>query len=309
VVVCSSCDFFRKSLRFAVGKEADENLIDLPEDNPETIRRLIAYLYLGDYDPNDGMDLSKFATIAQHESTSAANSTYHYRRGAFGVSVTDPCACLAPNTNHTQQPVANTEAIAVKSDHKLCEKTYYAMQVAEPLAIHASMYALGDKYQVEGLSQLAKEKFESCLHHHVHSEDFISAVQIAYSTTPDSNRGLRDSVMDAFRIHFKTDVASIPGAEAKLDSIDELSFLLIKSWPTKVEPPKTESRFSNFNTPGPTTVASLPPAPAGLFALRPPLQGYAFFDSQNTMPSLASVRSPPPSGTRAQGAFQDHRFL
>jgi hypothetical protein len=34
-----------------MGKEAEEKVIDLPEDDPEMIRRLITYLYLGDYDP------------------------------------------------------------------------------------------------------------------------------------------------------------------------------------------------------------------------------------------------------------------
>lgn len=300
VVVCSSCEFFRKSLRFAVGKEAEENLIDLPEDDPEIIRRLIAYLYLGDYDPNNGMDLSKFATIPQYESTAAANPTHHYRRGAFGVSVTDPCACLAPNTNHMQQPVANTEAAASRSDQKLYEKTAYAMEVAEPLTIHASMYALGDKYQVEGLSQLAKEKFESCLHHHAHSVDFISAVQIAYSTTPDSNRELRDTVMDAFRKHFMTDVASIPGAEAKLDSIDELSFLLIKSWPSKVAPTKMEGKPS-ASTIATTGFVSLPPAPPGLFGLRPPLPPDTSASPQPaTTAGLFGARQPPVPTSSAQ---------
>jgi hypothetical protein len=34
-------------MSFAVGKEAEERGIDLPEDDPEMIRRLIAYIYLG----------------------------------------------------------------------------------------------------------------------------------------------------------------------------------------------------------------------------------------------------------------------
>jgi hypothetical protein len=42
-------------------------------------------------------------------------------------------------------------------------------------------------------------------------------------------------VVNAFRTEFKTDVKQIPGAESKLDCIDELSFLLIKSWPVKIE--------------------------------------------------------------------------
>jgi len=86
------------------------------------------------------------------------------------------------------------------------EKADDAIEVANPLTIHAKMYALGDKYQVEGLCDLAKRKFETCLSEHAHSEDFIEAVQIAYSTTPDSNRGLRDAVISAFRTEFKTDI-------------------------------------------------------------------------------------------------------
>jgi hypothetical protein len=261
-------------LKFAVGKEAEQRCIALPEDDPEMIRRLIAYLYLGDYDPNNGMALAQFGAIAQHESTSTANPTHHYRRGAFGVSVTDPCACLAPNAKHADQPVAkNTDS---QKDYKVYEKTANAVEVANPLTIHASMYALGDKYQVDGLSQLAKEKFESCLHHHAHSEDLITAVQIAYSTTPDSNRGLRDSVMDAFRVHFKTDVASIPGAEAKLDTIDELSFLLIKSWPAKTENKKPAAPLFS-STIGSNVFGTPEPATGGLFRQAPPPGGRTLF--------------------------------
>jgi hypothetical protein len=126
---------------------------------------------------------------------------------------------------------------SLPSDYKPVEKAPNTVEVENPLTIHATMYALGDKYQVDGLSQLAREKFESCLHHHAHSEDFITAVQLAYSSTPDTNRGLRDVVLSAFRTQFNIDITKMPGAEAKLDTIDELSFLLIKAWPVKTEPP------------------------------------------------------------------------
>ncbi|KAF2822990.1 hypothetical protein CC86DRAFT_74538 [Ophiobolus disseminans] len=236
LVVCSSSDFFRKSVMFP-GKESEKKCIDLPEDDPEMIRRLVSFLYLGDYDPSVEMDMSSFDSIKQHQSTTVATPTYHPRKGASGGSVFAPlqCACLSPTMNNIVQPMAKVNVdskryIAVVKDPN-------TMQVLNPLTIHASMYALGDKYHVEGLSQLAKTKFESCIQDHAHSEDFITAVQTVYSTTPDSNRRLRDVVVTAFRTEFKTDIKQIPGAEAKLDCIDELSFLLIKSWPTKVESP------------------------------------------------------------------------
>jgi hypothetical protein len=279
VVVCSASDFFKRGLKFALGKEAPERIIDLPEDDPEMIRRLITFLYLGDYDPTDTLaDFTKFNNIKQHVSTTVAASTHHSRKGALGLSVTDSCACLSPNTKNIQQPIAKGKASNPPHDHALFPKPSYAIEITEPLTIHATMYALGDKYQVEGLSQLAKEKFESCIDHHAHSEDFISAVQIAYSSTPESNRGLRDAVLSAFRVQFRTDISQIPGAEAKLDSIDELSFLLIKSWPVKTGLAKPEelnfarSPFGGTSRPAAAsgTLFGLPPSTNSLFTASNP---------------------------------------
>ncbi|KAJ4374863.1 hypothetical protein N0V83_001941 [Neocucurbitaria cava] len=125
------------------------------------------------------------------------------------------------------------------------------IQVDSPLTIHATRCALAGKYQVDGLDQLAKEKFDSCLYHHAFSEDFTTAVQVAYGATPESNRGLRDVVVKAFLEQFKVDVTQIPGAEAKLDTMDELALLLIKSWPTKTEPPPPP-KLKLFGTPRPS---------------------------------------------------------
>jgi len=240
LVVCSASDFFKKSIKFPVGKEAEEKCINLPEDDPEMIRRLIAYFYLGDYDPSDGNEIGKFNNIKQYESTTDATPAHHPRRGAFGGGLFTPphCACLSPNTTNVAQPVSKTSFTVSSKSSTVVQIQPNMVEVVNPLTIHATMYALGDKYQVEGLGELAKVKFESCLAEHAQSEDFVNAVQIAYSSTPDSNRGLRDAVVKAFRTVFRTDIKQIPGAEAKLDCIDELSLLLIKSWPIKIESDK-----------------------------------------------------------------------
>ncbi|KAH7091558.1 hypothetical protein FB567DRAFT_436379, partial [Paraphoma chrysanthemicola] len=245
LVVCTSCDFFKRSLKFAVGKEAEELHIDLPEDDPEMIRRLISYLYLGDYDPTGGstIDVLKFLSLYQHESSTDTAATHHsrYRKETSAFQTQDNCACLSPNSKNLTQPMEEVQTATAPSDYKVVAKPDNMVEVENPLTIHAAMYALGDKYQVDGLCNTAKEKFRSCLHHHAHSEDFIAATQAVYSTTPDSNRGLRDVVVSAFRSQFRVDVTQIPGAEEKLDTIDELSFALIKSWPTKTEPTKAPS--------------------------------------------------------------------
>jgi hypothetical protein len=124
------------------------------------------------------------------------------------------------------------------------------------------MHALADKYHVNGLGEVAKAKFEVCLRHHVNSQDFVTAVQLAYSSTPESNRGLRDAVVNAFLVHFQVKITEVPGLEAKLDTIDELSFLLMKSWPHKTEKSKPIFGSAAASVKPTSTLFGAPAAPA-----------------------------------------------
>jgi len=216
-------------------QEGTEKHIDLPEDDPEIIRRLIAYCYLGNYDPCSSVALGSFSNLKEYTSTTPVVSVPHSRlQGLRAFSDPQPCcacACLMPNTPNLKQATAKSSTPSIG-----LLKSAVGVEVADPLEIHATMYALADKYQVNGLGSLARAKFEACLNHHVNTEDFITAVQIVYSTTPESNRGLRDAVVQAFLEHFNVDLASIPGIEDKLDCLDDLSLLLLKAWPSKKDP-------------------------------------------------------------------------
>ncbi|KAF1943853.1 hypothetical protein EJ02DRAFT_399544 [Clathrospora elynae] len=287
LVVGTMCAFFGKCINFP-GKEAEEKCIDLPDDDPEMIRRLIAYLYLGDYDPCNNSGISAFNNIKQYASTTATLvvPVLHSRN-------ISQCACLAPSA---QQSVPEPES---KDRPSTCtiEKSQKGIEVAHPLTIHATMYALADKYGVDGLEQIAKEKFESCLDHYVHVNpgDFVTAVQLAYTGTPASNRGLRDAVVKVFRIYFKVNVTEIPGVEAKLDTIDELSFLLIKSWPMKTESPK--SAKLTFGALATTTPSSLAATGSGAPAATSSGTGFGAHGA-----GTASVLGNPPQ-QRAPGLF------
>ncbi|KAH6865051.1 hypothetical protein BKA58DRAFT_238073 [Alternaria rosae] len=245
VVVGSACEFFANNIKFG-GKEADERRIDLPDDDPEMIRRLIAYLYLGDYDPTDEVGIAAFEQLKQYEPNTAAAPAHHPRRGVFGSSQPhDQCACLALNLKNIEQVALKVEQQKKASQYVSHRKPDNSIEITSPLTIHAGMYALADKYQVKGLGRLAKIKFRDSLDHHVDSEDFIAAVQLTYSNTPESNRGLRDEIVQAFRMYFKVDITELPGLESKLDTIDELSFLLLKSWPRKMEPASPQKFVSS----------------------------------------------------------------
>ncbi|KAL1617699.1 hypothetical protein SLS54_007703 [Diplodia seriata] len=76
-------------------------------------------------------------------------------------------------------------------------------------AFHAKVYAAGDYYQVKCLKEQAKSSFTTWLTGQLSrgssQEDFFRAVEVIYDSTPESDRGLRDIVVEFVCNH--TDIA------------------------------------------------------------------------------------------------------
>lgn len=73
-----------------------------------------------------------------------------------------------------------------------------------PFITHAYVYAMGDKYEIETLKELAKARFEAYLFQNSKSlatniADFLVAIQMIYTTTLSPDRGLRDPVIAIIR--------------------------------------------------------------------------------------------------------------
>ena len=72
-----------------------------------------------------------------------------------------------------------------------------------PLVLNASIYALGDKYDIRHLEHLARHYFSDFLEVKAfNNEDFSNAVTITYNTTPPSDRGLRDCIIPKIKHHW-----------------------------------------------------------------------------------------------------------
>ena len=212
-------------------------------------QRLITFFYKGDYEPTTIRHFERLMDFDHSAISEEPASIYHnivavtpWWTKSLGTSerpVTDnsACACIAqiwpPNSSAQANQPLTTAPLNLPKTASVLERMKSSYQVKNPLTIHASIYALADKYFVESLAIRAKEKFTGSLADHWNSEDFIAAVQIIYRSTPDEDRGLRDVVIQAFKDHFKVDVSEIPGTEEKLAHFDELSFLLMKSWSRK----------------------------------------------------------------------------
>lgn len=63
------------------------------------------------------------------------------------------------------------------------------------------MYALAEKYDIPSLKELAQSKFEMAMACYYDSSEFADAIEEVYCSTIDTDRGLRDIVLQAFRAH------------------------------------------------------------------------------------------------------------
>jgi len=66
--------------------------------------------------------------------------------------------------------------------------------------VHALMYALGEKYFIPGLKDLAKRYFSETVVLQS-GASLGTSIHEVYTTTPDSDRGLRDIVLSFTRCH------------------------------------------------------------------------------------------------------------
>lgn len=81
-------------------------------------------------------------------------------------------------------------------------------QPVPELAIHASIYGIADKYAIQGLKSISTQKLKAALLHEAWipaSQEFYSSnmidelaltIQVAWDSTPESDRGLRAPLLD-----------------------------------------------------------------------------------------------------------------
>jgi hypothetical protein len=97
---------------------------------------------------------------------------------------------------------------------------------SDQLVLHAKMYEIADKYDVDGLEQLAQEKLRRSCNSHWDTKHFAPAAHYAFSTTPESDMGLRDIVVDVIADHI--DMLNSFAVEALLTEFNGVAVALLK---------------------------------------------------------------------------------
>jgi hypothetical protein len=99
----------------------------------------------------------------------------------------------------------------------------------EDCTTHAKVYSLTDKYFVKGLKDTARDKFESCMRDAFASSPFYDAVEVVFSTTPDTDAGLRDLVIRRISEEKnKCYLAANPGLDKALKETPDLAYGVLR---------------------------------------------------------------------------------
>ena len=172
-------------------QEAKTATIKLDDDEPETVKRMLLYLYTLDYADGDVPD----API-EHDATAAHDAPAEHDSLAEQVD-TEPYR--PPQLRRKIQTTTEEEA----DSGTILEP----LQCADPhdprMMNNALVYAVAEKYDIPELKELAKQKFQTLACSKWPHDDFHAVIEIVFSTTHDGDMGLRQIVLDICEEHFQ----------------------------------------------------------------------------------------------------------
>ncbi|KAL5438737.1 hypothetical protein PMIN07_010667 [Paraphaeosphaeria minitans] len=227
-------------------RESETGIINLTEDDPEAVEHMVHYFYHLDY---LNKPLSRRSSQRSARSTSPRTPRFPTRRPSQKVKlalIEDPLLAMlsaatpAPAVPQVQQPDDQDilDAPMKLPDTPMQDQfpddpfeyvyTTEAKADAEQshLVTHAKVYAIAEKYGIVGLKSLSRKKFADQIQTHLDSEELPEACQEAYESTVDTDRGLRDIIIQAFRSN--PDLSSRKDVEVVLRDTPGLAFELFR---------------------------------------------------------------------------------
>jgi hypothetical protein len=215
------------------------------EDDPEAVRLMIDFFYLGDYDPD---------VITKHSSTSSANEI----DSALGTSRSPQQEAVKCDTvtEMAMEPRDDTEpglqilnadpaadqpdfqALPVKKKKKKgkvrlsnddCSviRDSKSLRTKNLLTTHAKMYSIAAKYNIRPLMDVAVMKFKSAANDRWDVHDLIAAVPVVYNQTVGYEEEIRD-ILEVMILEHSYRLVHETGFKEALEHVDGLTFSLFK---------------------------------------------------------------------------------
>ncbi|KAF1953420.1 hypothetical protein CC80DRAFT_420445, partial [Byssothecium circinans] len=174
-IVCPQSDFFAGAMRFTIGKESEDRMIDLSEDDPAAIKALVQFLYEADYEPyllDSEVPNRPPHDFLGHDYTYAFPHTYPCDKFVCTI-------CLEPIFGFP--PEYDTGA----------------------MLLHSKVYEVAEKYQVTELKELAAKKFSLACGLHWEKDEFVDALRHACISTVTEDKGLRTTLAKTVADHME----------------------------------------------------------------------------------------------------------
>ncbi|KAL8829305.1 MAG: hypothetical protein Q9170_006226 [Blastenia crenularia] len=171
-------------------QEARSGRIDLSDDDPKPLERLLQYMYTADYDENDEDNsvIVQEKTEGDHDPDAseslAAAKTAKYSGFANDDAASDITVGLQTPTGPSEADFGNEGA---RGSNKVDLTIVWN---------NVPVYALAEKYNVQPLKALTKERFRASSLGVWEKADILEVLKEVYETTPSTDRGLRESMLD-----------------------------------------------------------------------------------------------------------------
>lgn len=213
-IVCSRSGFFDGACSHQF-REAETGVIDLSEDDECAVEQMIHFLYYLDYlNENPRQRPSAMFRHRAHSHSNRAPKNIDFSQiedpllAQAGFYNSQP-SCPAGRNDWADKPFQSPPRDRADSPHQYDQQDSHAQsQEAEEdteqeshLVLHAQVYALGEKYDIPCLKQLAKQKFEMAAACYYDAAELAEAIELVYQSTVDTDRGLRDVVVQLFTMH------------------------------------------------------------------------------------------------------------
>ena len=178
---------------------------------------MIDFLYLDDYDPG---------TLHVPVADPIPPVQYAVEVTQTDPPLEDPWGFSTRSTEPQLQPESIEDMLYIPTKKKKGKKGRAPAVEPPPdsfLEMHAKMFAIASKYDIESLEHAARDKFRAQFDFDWSPADLIAAIDIVCNHTPDGEIELRDALKDAIVRHAATLVQQ-PGFEEAVGNIDGLAY-------------------------------------------------------------------------------------
>ncbi|KIX05919.1 uncharacterized protein Z518_03893 [Rhinocladiella mackenziei CBS 650.93] len=228
-IICPRSRYFATSCKWGKSVDDSKRELTLDDDDPRLVKLMIDYFYQLDYDDapptvQKAGDEERMINGRREPESPVAKTIEFFESLTPADAIADPEPPADSYVYPTPEITVGTENIdepmtAVEDEGVDLETT--------ELSTNARMYALADKYEIDDLRELAREKFANAAARDWKSKAFAYAAGLVCKTTPSKGDvGLRKVVIDTIDAH--QELLNYEEFQELLDSGNGLAWELLK---------------------------------------------------------------------------------